>query len=146
MPYLDNVVDRMADFVENDLPFLPEERQKRLIALRDSLNNYDVAMSEKMRRVFVEGLQIESDYGRRIEAIDDVLNLNGADTQVTIIRLGRVAMYYISLDGTQIGHFNRESGQCESLPKSLNRDFNRALDMAKAKRAAKIIELPLGAL
>ncbi len=146
-PYLDEVVDRMAAFVESDLPFLPDERQTRLNALRDSLNNYNVPMSEKMRRVFVEGLQIETEYGKMIEAIEDeTVCLNGADTQVTIFRLGRVDMFYMSLDGTQIGIWNQESGQWEALPKDLIRDLKQALDMAKAKRSAEIVELPLGAL
>lgn len=146
-PYLEEVVDRMAVFVENDLPFLPEERQKRIDNLRNSLNNYNVPLSEKLRRVFAEGLQIETQYGKMIEAIEDeTLNLNGAETQVTIFRLGRVKMFYMSIDQKHIGVYNTTSGQWEALPESMIKEFKTAFDMAMAKRAAEIVELPLGAI
>ena len=146
-PYLEEVVDRMAAFVENDLPFLPEERQKRIDNLRNSLNNYNVPLSEKLRRVFAEGLQIETQYGKMIEAIEDeTLSLNGAETQVTIFRLGRVKMFYMSIDQKQVGIFNERSGQWEALPEDMIKEFKVAFDMALAKRAAEIVELPLGAI
>jgi len=146
-PYLEDVVDRMAVFVESDLPFLPEERQKRIDNLRNSLNNYNVPLSEKLRRVFAEGLQIETQYGKMIEAIEDeTLNLNGAETQVTIFRLGRVRMFYMSIDQKNIGVYNNESGQWEALPENMIKEFKTAFDMAMAKRAAEIVELPLGAI
>ena len=49
-PYLEKVVDRMEEFVKNDLPFQPDERQRRIDGLRGSLNSYTLALSEKMRR------------------------------------------------------------------------------------------------
>lgn len=145
-PYLDEVVDRLAAFVENDLPFLPEERQTRLKRLRDGLNNYEVAMSEKLRRVFAEGLEIETQYGEKPEAIDTTLNLNGSETQVVILRLGRVALLYMSLDGTQVGRWNPDTHQWEPLPEKLTRTVSRAIDIAQGKRVVEIVEIPLGAL
>lgn len=146
-PYLEEVIERLAAFVEQDIPFLPEERQRRLNALRDSMNNYNVPLSEKMRRVFAEGLQIEAQYGKMIEAWEDVtLNLGGADTQVTIFRLGRVGMIYMSIDQTQIGRWNQKTKQWEPLPEDYIRDVRVALDMAQRRRAAEIVDLPIGAL
>lgn len=146
-PYLEEVVARMGAFVEGDIPFLPEERQLRLQALKDSLNNYDVALSEKLRRVFAEGLEIETEYGKMVEAIEDqTLNINGNDTEVTIFRLGRVFMLYMSIDETQVGRWNNETKQWEPLPEDLIRSIGRALDIAQRKRTAEIVELPLGAV
>jgi len=146
-PYLEEVVDRMEAFVKNDLPFLPDERERRIENLRNSLNNYNVALSEKLRRVFAVGLQAETQYGKMIEPEEDVtLNLNGIETQVTLLRLGRLSMYYMSIDNKQIGMWNQQSGQWEALPDDQIREFKRAFDMALAKRAAEIVELPLGAI
>jgi hypothetical protein len=145
-PYLEDVIDRLDAFVAQDIPFLPEERQKRITDLRDSMNNYNVPLSEKMRRVFAEGLQIETQYGKMIEAWEDVtLNLDGADTQVTIFRLGRVGMIYMSIDQTQVGRWSQDSGKWEPLPEDQIRNIRVALDMAQRRRAAEIVDLPIGA-
>jgi len=144
-PYLEEIVNRLKEFVAGDLPFLPDERQRRLKFLTDSLNDYQLQMSEKLRRVF-EGVQVETTYGRMFSTIDTTLNLNGSDTQVTLLRLGRVPMYYLSLDGTQLGHSNNKSKQWEVLPESYIRPIRRGLDIAERKRGVEIIDIPLGAL
>ena len=147
-PYLEEVVKRLESFIAEDLPFLPEERQKRLDNLWSSLNNYNVPLSEKLRRVLEEGLLIETQYyGQGIEAIEDeTLNIGGNDTQVTLFRLGRLLLLYMSIDGTQIGIYNRETRQWEALPDNLTRNVSRILDIAQRRRTAEIVELPLGAL
>ena len=146
-PYLEEVVDRMETFVKNDLPFLPEERQRRIDNLRSALNNYNMQLSEKLNRIFAIGLQAETQYGKMIEPQEDQrLDLNGIETQVTLLRLGRIAWYFMSIDGKQIGMYNRETGKWEIIHEDLYKDFKRAFDMALAKRAAEIVELPLGAI
>lgn len=55
-------------------------------------------------------------------------------------------MYYMTNDRKQIGMFNRQSGKWESVPDSQLKEFKMAFDMAMQKRAAEIVELPLGAI
>lgn len=146
-PYLEGVILQIEDFVAKDLPFLPSEREKRINALKNSMDNYDLALSEKLRRVFEEGLQIEADYGDMVESIEgETLNIDGVETQVVIFRLGRVGMYYMSLDEEQIGYYNTVTKDWEPLPDSMNRDITLAVDIGQAKRTVEIVKLPLGAV
>ncbi len=146
-PYLESVVDRMEAFIKKDLPFLPDERQKRVDILRSSLNNYNVQLSEKLNRVFSMGLKIEAEYGKMIEPQEDMtLDINGVATQVTLLRLGRVSMYYMSIDKKQIGMWNQQAGKWEALPEDQIKEFKKVFEMALAKRAAEIVELPIGAI
>ncbi len=146
-PYLEGVILRLEDFVNQDLPFYTDERTRRINALKNSMDNYDLPLSEKLRRVFDEGLRIETDYGDSVEALEgETLNINGIDTQVIIFRLGRVGMYYMSLDGEQVGWYNTGNGQWEPLPDSLNRDIGIAVDIGQRKRTVEIVKLPLGAV
>jgi len=145
-PYLEQVVNEMAEFVSQDMPFLPNEREKRLTFLRENvLNNYQLEMSEKLRQV-LEALQVETKYGSNVLSMDTTLDLSGADTQVTLLILGRVAMFYLTLDGAHVGRWNRETRQWEELPEKFSRPIRRLLDMADRKRTVELIEIPLGAL
>ena len=146
-PYLEAVILRLEDFIAQDLPFLPTERERRINALKNSMDNYDLPLSEKLRRVFDEGLKIETDYGKSPEAVEgETLNINGIDTQVILFRLGRVGMFYRSIDEEQVGWYNIEKGQWEPLPDSLNRDIGIAVDIGQRKRTVEIVKLPLGAV
>jgi len=146
-PYLEAIILRLEDFIAQDLPFLPTERERRITGLKNSMDNYDLALSEKLRRVFDEGLEIESEYGRNLQVTEDeTLNINGADTQVSIFRLGRVGMYYMSLDEKQVGYYNMDQHEWLPVSDSLVRDISAALDMGERKKRAEIVKLPLGAV
>jgi len=146
-PYLEEEINQLEAFIATDLPFLPAERAKRIASLRASMNNYELNMSEKLRRVFNEGLLIEAEYGRMVEAVEDqTIPVDGVDTQTVVFRLGRVLMCYMTLDGAKSGYYNKETKQWESLPTDMNRSIRRALDIAQRKRTAEPIVLPLGAV
>lgn len=146
-PYLEAVILRMEDFVAQDLPFATTERERRISALKSSMDNYDLPLSEKLRRVFDEGLEIETEYGKNVQAIEgETLNIDGIDTQVVIFRLGRLGMYYMSLDEEQIGYYDMKTGKWGKLPETLNRDIGIAVDIGQRKRTVEIVKLPLGAV
>jgi len=143
-PYMEEVVARLEETVAKDLPFLTDERQRRIKFLKDSLIDHQLQLSQKLRRVF-EGLQVEAQYGKDMASTDTTLNISGSDTQVSLLRLGRVAMYYLSLDNTLVGRWNDETQGWEALDERFVRPVRRVLDMAERKRSVQLIELPLPA-
>ncbi|MFV0421645.1 DUF3450 domain-containing protein [Oleidesulfovibrio sp.] len=143
-PYLETVVDSLRQFVASDLPFLAEERARRLQFLQTSLDDYRLELSEKLRRVF-EALLIEMEYGRNVATTTQELDINGAPTQVTIFRLGRTALFYQTTDNTQAGYWDRASGSWKPLNESYSRTLHRATEMAARKRAVELLDLPVGA-
>ena len=80
-----------------------------------------------------------------VTASDETLNIDGADTEVTVFRLGRLAMYYQSLDAEKIGLWNRQSGKWEPLSDDFSQAIRHALEMARRERTVQLIQLPLGA-
>jgi hypothetical protein len=147
-PYLEDVVDALDAFIDQDIPYYLDRRKKRIVELRSSLNKYNIPLSEKLRRVFELGLQQQAnDYGKMIAPWEDqTLKINGVETQVTILCLGRIAMIYLSHDQKQVGRWNQKTKQWEALPEDMIRDVKKALDMAQRRRGAEIVELPIGAL
>ena len=50
-------------------------------------------------RLLLEAYQLEQDYGNRIESWRGPLALEGQELSVGFLRVGRVALYYQTLDG-----------------------------------------------
>ncbi len=110
MPLMQKMLDTLERFVRLDLPFQLEEREKRIAALRDAMVRADVTISEKYRRI-LEAYQIETDYGRTLEAYAGELG-EGADARaVRFLRLGRVALLYQTPDGAETGYWDAEQKQ-----------------------------------
>jgi len=144
-PYLDETVRRLKEFIKGDLPFLMEERQKRLLALQSVLDSYDAGIAEKLRRV-LEALRIEVDYGGQVEVTEEQIALAEGPRTVQVFRLGRLALFYRTLDGKERGRFNPETGQGEKRPSRFSREVERAMEMAARRRAADLLKLPIGGL
>jgi len=141
-PYLDELTGRIGEFAASDLPFDRVEREQRLTDLRQELNRYDVQLAEKLRRVF-EVLKIEAGYGRGFEVSEESLKLEGGDTMVQVLRLGRVGLYYMTLDGERAGWYDRSSKQWEPLPRGYHEAVREALRMALKQRAFDLVRLPV---
>ncbi len=142
-PFLEEALGRLQQLVADDLPFLTEERSRRLTFLRESLDDYHLTLSEKLRRV-LEAYQVEAQYGSSVECIGKTLELNGRPTQVEVFRLGRLALFYRTLDNQGAGSWNRESGNWQELEPSFAGELKKAEEMALRKRAVEMLSLPIG--
>jgi hypothetical protein len=142
-PYLEGIISEMEDFVRQDMAFLDEERQERLAFLRESMNTYHLSLNEKLRRV-LEALQVEAQYGQSTGVVTRTVRVDGQKLQVEVLRLGRVARFYRSLDGTKVGRWNEEKGAWQPLDPGYSRDIGRAIDMASQKQAVELVDLPIG--
>ena len=141
-PFLETVVDQLAEHVDRDLPFLPEERAQRIAFLRASLDDYHLDLAEKLRRV-LEALQVEAEYGRTVETGSREIELDGRATRVTTFRLGRAALYYLTEDGSSAGMWDRQAGTWAAIDPEYAHTLMLARDMASKKRAVELLPLPL---
>ncbi len=141
-PYLDEVTESLKKFIASDLPFLPKERAKRIAFLEESLGDYHLSLSEKLRRV-LEALHVEADYGRTLEALDSSISLNGNTIQGRIFRLGRTGLFFQSIDKHVIAHFDPASASWKPLDTDYERGLEEALQIVDRKRAAQLLLLPL---
>jgi hypothetical protein len=144
MPLMLRMVDRLEAFLSTDTPFLVSERRQRVALLRELLDRADVTVAEKYRRV-LEAYQVELDYGRTIEAYRDELDVDGIRRTVDVLRVGRVGLYYQSLDGRYSGHWDRATESWVPLDGSDRLAIRKGLRVARQEIAPELLRLQIPA-
>jgi hypothetical protein len=137
------VLDRLEDWVEQDLPFLVTERETRIASLREMVVRPDVEGSEKLRRI-LEALEVEAGYGVTVEVNQQRIDVGGEELFVDVLRLGRISLFWRTPDGGRVGEFDHGSGEWVELPSKYNRSIEYAMEMATRMRPVEVIDLPLG--
>lgn len=142
MPLLQRMLNSLEQFIELDVPFLEDERADRLAQLKALMIRPEVTVAEKYRRV-LEAYQIESDYGRTLEAWRGSLEVDGSERVVEFLRLGRLMLFYQTLDGHIQGYWDTGTREWQALPASYNRTLQQGLDMARQQQTPALLRLPL---
>ncbi len=143
IPYLEQVYNRLAALVENDPPFLREERQNRIKNLRKVLDDDQVSASEKFRKI-TEALFVEAEYGNTVEVYQERIVVNEKDILANIFRLGRLSLFFQSLDQVTTGYFDPALSVWKTFPKAFNREINKAIEMGAKRRSVDLLTLPIG--
>ncbi len=141
-PLMIRMIAGLKQFVALDVPFLAEERQKRLAELESLMDRSDIASSEKFRRV-MEAYQIEMDYGRTLEASSGLHEVSGQQRDVDFLRVGRTALIFATRDGSELGIWHKQSRQWQPLPDSYRTEITKGLRMAKKQLAPDLLSLPV---
>jgi septal ring factor EnvC (AmiA/AmiB activator) len=143
MPLCGALIDRLHDHLDSDLPFLSEERRQRLQRLDDLRDDPEVAISEKFRKI-MEALLVEAEYGNTIEVYQQNITVNQHEMLVNIFRLGRIGLFFQTLDQASCGFFNVATACWEALPSTYNRTIQAAVEMGAKRCPVELLTLPLG--
>ena len=144
-PYLELVYQKLAEQISINRPFLQNERQHRLNRLRLILDDPDVTISEKYRRI-MEALFIEAEYGSSVDTYRKTIISGEQELTVNIFRLGRISVFFQSPDKNRTGFYDNSDGSWKEFPASYNREINTAFEIAAKRRPIKLVNLPLGRL
>ncbi|BBO82601.1 DUF3450 domain-containing protein [Desulfosarcina ovata] len=144
-PFLGEMVGVLKETVAGGSPFLLAEREKRIGNLDHLMNDPEVSVSEKYRKV-MEALLVEAEYGCTIETYQESISVDGQRVLVDIFRLGRISLFYQCLDRQHCGFYNVATGGWQALPATYNPDIHAAIDMAAKRKPVELINLPLGRL
>lgn len=145
LPMLNRMVGTLHKFVTADLPFLREERKKRLTKLDALLLRADVSVAEKYRQI-LEAYMVEVQYGRTFEAYSGRLNQDDSKRQVNFLRLGRTALYYQTLGGQESGLWQPTQQRWQILTEEQSLTLRKAMQIAQQQQVPSLIDLPLPAL
>jgi hypothetical protein len=142
VPLMRSMADALEKFVVLDLPFHHEDRIEAVLPLKQRLNQPDLTVSAKFR-LLLEMYQVEQAYGNSIESWRGPLQWQGEELSVEFLRIGRVALYFQSLDGAQSGFWSTAQERWLPLDPTFDRDIAQALRVARNQVAPELLQLPL---
>ncbi|MEW5056170.1 MAG: DUF3450 domain-containing protein [Cycloclasticus sp.] len=143
LPLIEEMVASLDQFVTLDIPFLASERNNRITQLKQLIVQSDINIAEKFRQVS-DAYQIEMEYGRTIESYRDSINLEGTERELSIMRVGRIALLYRSDDGQYLGAWNKTEQQWLALdPSQYDRAIRNGIAMALKQKSPAMINTPI---
>lgn len=140
VPLMIEMVDMIDQLVDNDIPFLIEERRARVNELQAMLDRADVTTSEKYRRI-MEAYTVEMGYGRDVYSYRGELPDSGRT--VNFLHVGRTLLFYQTLDGENSGWWNREARQFEPIDSDFDYPLTQGIRIAREQAAPDLIKLPV---
>lgn len=144
LPLMQEMIDTLADFVGLDLPFKADERVERIEGLRETLKDPEQAVASKYRKI-LEAWQKELDYGNAIGSWRQELLIGVESRTVDFLHVGRVAMFYQTLDGKESGMWNQKFQRWEVISGSYSPAIRRGIRMAREQAAPDLLDLPMPA-
>ncbi|MCP5093757.1 MAG: DUF3450 domain-containing protein [Gammaproteobacteria bacterium] len=142
-PLMERMIDGIDQSVKLDIPFLMDERNKRVSALKEIMERSDVSVAEKFRKV-MEAYQIENDYGTTIEDYTQSLTIDGATRSFNMLRIGRIGLYFQSDDTKITGRWDNEARDWV-IDNSARNEVRKGLRVARQLIAPELINVPVPA-
>lgn len=144
VPLMISMVETLEKFVSLDVPFLLNERNKRISSLKQLLVDSSITTSEKYRRI-MEAYQIETEYGRTIETYQGKLEENGNKRTVDFLRIGRLSLIYQTLDGKQAFVWDQQNKSWTELSGDYAAQIKKGMRIAKKQAAPELLTMPVSA-
>ncbi len=144
VPLMNDMIDKLEEFIELDIPFLLDERRGRVTKLRTNMLRADLSNSEKYRQI-LEAYQIENQYGDFAEAKDGKITSGGKEITVTYYRFGRVAYVYQSLDEQTAAYWDNDSRSWKPLDDSYRIPVRNGIKIARRLSNPNLVILPVPA-
>lgn len=143
VPMMSEMLTTLSTFVSLDVPFLPQERQDRIANLQREMDRADISTSEKFRRI-MEAYQIESEYGRTIEAYRaDISDESQKKLTVDFLKIGRIALLYQTLDGKISRAWDVKTKTWLTLDDKYRKTIQEGLKIARKQSAPDLLTLPI---
>lgn len=139
----ENMIDALEHFVRADVPFHGKERRERLNLLRANQDRSNVSIAEKFRQV-LEAYKIENEYGRKVDTYRDSVEIDGVEREVSMLRIGRLALIYQTTDGDKTGIWNQSEKRWLELSRGAYKSaVLKGMRIARKQAAIEVMKVPV---
>ncbi len=119
LPLMRRMINGLERFISLDVPFLLDERYARVERLRGLLTQPSVTVASQFNNVLEAWLIEMEDYGTRGDVYTDVIETSpGTMREVELLRIGRIALLYVTPDGSQAGAWDQNAREWVTLDPS----------------------------
>ena len=144
VPLLTKMLAALETFIQTDLPFHKDERLESIGLLKSLMVNTEASTSDRFRNI-MDIYTVETEYGNTYEAYPGTVDINGTDTPVDMLRIGRLALYYQTKDQKASGMWDRGSSSWKELDDDTNRNIRKAIKVAAKTVAPELLSLVIPA-
>lgn len=142
-PFIQEMIAWLRQSLDEGPPMLPVERRARIERLAHLADDPETTTSEKFRKL-MEAFMVEAEYGHTIEVYQEHVPLADKTVLVNIFRLGRLNLFYQTLDRASCGVFDVAAGHWQALPDKYNPAIHTALEIGAKRQPVELLSLPLG--
>lgn len=137
LPLMTRMISGLEHFIDLDMPFLLDERHERVDRLRQTLARSDSTPAQQFRAVLEAWLLEMNDYGTTGETYkDSITTPDGVEREVDVLRIGRVALLYVTPDNSQAGAWDKASHQWVPLDAEMAQQIRTGIDSYKTGQPA----------
>jgi biopolymer transport protein ExbB len=139
---LDHAVTALRHRIESGPPFKIKERLAHLARLEKLVKEASIEITEKYRQI-LEAYRIELDYAKSVFAYSDLLQLDAEERLVDFLCVGRLALYYQTMDGHKSGIWRGDQKRWQPLSSEDNEAVAQGLRTARKIDPPQLIVLPM---
>lgn len=142
-PLMLAMLERLEGFIRHDLPFQRETRLHRVREIRALMQRVDVSHAEKLRHLLTTYRQ-EVEQGRLLAVSREFIRPSAAaEERVTLLRVGRIGLYYLSEDQQRAGVWSATTQTWQPLNATQRAQVQAGLSMAEERGLPQFLDLPL---
>lgn len=143
-PMLPRLLAALQQLLERDLPFQQSKRFGQLTDLTTRLGDVGMPLNRQLDLI-LKAYKTEFLYGNELISWKAHLDKDANSQTVAFLRLGRIGLYYQTLDGSKSAWWDDNNKRWNTLGDNHNRLLSKAIKQISAKSTPSFITLPLAA-
>lgn len=140
VPLLNKMLVSLEKFVKADLPFHMDERLESIGRLKGLMVAPEASASDRFRNI-MDIYSVETEYGNTYEAYKDTQTVGGEEIEVDMLRIGRVGLYYQTIDQKKSSMWDSANREWKELDDGQNRNIRKAIKVAAKTVAPELLSL-----
>lgn len=144
LPLMRRMINGLERFISLDMPFLVDERMAEVERLRGLLTRADVTVASQFNNVLDAWLEEMDNFGTTGEVyIDTIETPDGRSREVELLRIGRIALLYVTPDGAQAGAWDKNAGRFVALEPEMVEEIQIGIEAYRTEQASSLFMAPV---
>jgi hypothetical protein len=144
LPLMRRMINGLEHFISLDVPFLLDERLANVERLRGLLTRADVTVASQFNNVLDAWLEEMDDYGSTGEVyVDTIETPDGRNREVELLRIGRIALLYVTPDGTQAGAWDNNARRFVDLGPEMVEEIQIGIEAYRSGQPSSLFMAPV---